>query len=365
MNDMNTRKRMITRFQDALRPFSWVYGTAATLRRKLYAEHVREPKRLPCPTISIGNMTTGGTGKTPMTIYLAAFLWKAGLAPLIVSRGYRGSASADGGIVSDGRDILMDAGRSGDEPLLMAERLPHVPVAVGRKRYAIAMEAIRRFSPAVVLLDDGFQHFQLARDIDIVLLDYARPLGNNHLLPAGTLREPSTVLRQADIVVFTRSDKPGRPHSRHIQKLINDKPLFYACHIPIITHRISGNGIFKTADRPGLENLAGHCAYVFCGLADNRSFLDGIRRQGIGIAGYRFFRDHHAFTPADLAGIFRKARKSGADIMLTSGKDYVKFRDRMPPDFPCDLVVLDAAISFKDQAERFEELILTNIQNRL
>ena len=310
MNDMNTRKRMITRFQDALRPFSWVYGTAATLRRKLYAEHVREPKRLPCPTISIGNMTTGGTGKTPMTIYLAAFLWKAGLAPLIVSRGYRGSASADGGIVSDGRDILMDAGRSGDEPLLMAERLPHVPVAVGRKRYAIAMEAIRRFSPAVVLLDDGFQH----------LLDYARPLGNNHLLPAGTLREPSTVLRQADIVVFTRSDKPGRPHSRHIQKLINDKPLFYACHIPIITHRISGNGIFKTADRPGLENLA---------------------------------------------GIFRKARKSGADIMLTSGKDYVKFRDRMPPDFPCDLVVLDAAISFKDQAERFEELILTNIQNRL
>ena len=367
MNAMDTRKSMPTRIQDALLPLSWIYGSAAILRRKLYAAHIREIKRLPRPTISIGNMTTGGTGKTPMTVYLARLLQNAGLTPLIVSRGYRGGASAGGGIVSDGRNILMDAGRSGDEPLLMAERLPRVPVVVGRKRYDIAMEVIRRFSPDVILLDDGFQHFQLARDIDIVLLDYARPLGNNRLLPAGTLREPAAVLRLADILVFTRAENhPGPTHRQALEKIVKDKPVFYACHDPIITHRVSGDGASIAPDREtGIDALADHRVYVFCGLADNRSFLESAGRLSPRIAGHRFFRDHHAYTPADLSGIFRKARESGADIMLTSGKDYVKFRDRMPPERPCDLVVIDAAISIHDRAERFEKLILTAIQERL
>ena len=366
MDTMNRKKSMISRVQGALLPLSGIYGTAALLRRKIYTARVRETKRLPCPTISIGNMTTGGTGKTPMTIYLAGLLQNAGLNPLIVSRGYRGSASAEGGIVSDGRDILMDAGRSGDEPLLMAERLTGVPVAVGRKRYAIAMEAIGRFSPDVILLDDGFQHFQLARDIDIVLLDYTRPFGNNRLLPAGTLREPPTVIRLADIVVFTRADNPGRPHHHNLQKIVGDKPVFYARHEPIIIHRIAGDAVKTAADgQAGIDALADHRAYIFCGLADNRTFLEGARRLSAEIAGHWFFRDHHAYTPADLAGIFRRARECRADIMLTSGKDYVKFRERMPPGLPCELVVIDAAISISDRADGFEKLILTDIQKRL
>jgi tetraacyldisaccharide 4'-kinase len=304
-----------------------------------------------------------------MTIYLARRLQQAGMTPLIVSRGYRGSASAEGGLVSNGRDILMTADRSGDEPLLMARRLADVPVAVGRKRYDIAMQAVNRFSPDVVLLDDGFQHFQLARDIDIVLLDNARPLGNRHLLPAGPLREPLTTIRLADIIVFTRSDNPGAGHPRRLKTRISDKPAFYACHTPVITHWIAFDTVSPPeGSKPGIEALANRRAFVFSGLADNPSFLNSLRQRGVEIAGHRFFRDHHDYTPADLDEIFRAARKSAAELTVTSGKDYVKFSHQRLPELSCDFAVLDAGITFKDQADRFESLIFQRInaaRNRL
>jgi tetraacyldisaccharide 4'-kinase len=352
-----------SRLQIALTPISRLYGAAAFLRRALYALNIVKPKHLPCPTISIGNITTGGTGKTPLTIYVATLLKEAGLSPLIISRGYRGTASKNGGIVSDGRTIRMDAGRSGDEPLLMAQRLPGVPVAVGRNRYKIGTDAIRQFAPDVILLDDGFQHFQLARNIDIVLLDHARPLGNDRLLPAGPLREPPGALRKADIIVFTRADNPAGPHPACLEACISDKPRFNACHVPVITEWLSADtASTPKGPLPGIDSLAGRQAYLFCGLADNQSFLDSVRQLTADIAGHRFFRDHHAYTAGDLAAISREAREKNADMIITSGKDYVKIRGHHIPDIPCDLVVLDAAISFKDQTERFKHLLLARIK---
>lgn len=351
--------------QATMLPFSWLYGAAASLRRKLYTENILKPKRLPCPTISIGNITTGGTGKTPLTIYIATLLKEAGLSPLIISRGYKGSASSKGGIVSDGRNILMDAGRSGDEPLLMAERLAGVPVAVGRDRYKIATSAIQQFSPDVILLDDGFQHFQLARDIDIVLLNNARPLGNNRLLPAGPLRELPAAIKKADVIVFTRADNPAGPHPATLEEHISGKPRFEACHLPLITEWISEENASNTNGRlPGTDALANRRAYVFCGLADNQSFLDSVRRLAPDIAGHRFFPDHHAYNSGDLSAISRAAREKRANIIITSRKDYVKFRGRPAPDFSCDLAVLDVAISFKEQADRFDDLIINFFKNK-
>jgi tetraacyldisaccharide 4'-kinase len=348
----------------ALLPLSWLYGAAALLRRSCHDAGLARPARLPCPVISIGNITAGGTGKTPMTIYIATVLKAAGLSPLIVSRGYRGSASKGGGIVSDGRQLMMDAGRSGDEPLLMAERLPGVPVAVGRNRYRMAIEAIERFSPDVVLLDDGFQHFQLARDVDIVLLDQAAPLGNGRLLPAGPLREPPDVVRKADIIIFTRADRPAGRRPARLEALISGKPCFSAVHVPVVTAWIDGKEAGSGGDRPlpETEALSRRRAYVFCGLADNQAFLDGVRDLGADIAGRRFFPDHHTCTAADLDLVFREARRENADVIITSAKDHVKFRGRPAPKFPGGLVVLDAAISFRDQSERFKDLLLERIE---
>lgn len=350
--------------QAILIPLSRLYGFAAALRRKLYTGHILKPKQLSCPVISIGNMTTGGTGKTPMTIHIATLLKAAGFSPLIISRGYRGSASSKGGLVSDGRNILMDAGRSGDEPLLMAQRLAGVPVAVGHNRYEIATTLMRRFSPDVILLDDGFQHFQLARDIDIVLLDNGRPLGNGRLLPAGPLREPLTAIRQADIIIFTRADNPSGPHPACLENNISGKPRFYACHAPVVTEWLSAGISLKTDGRlPSVNSLARRRAFVFCGLADNQSFLDSIIRLDVDIAGHRFFRDHHAYTGGDLSAICRAASERTADIIITSGKDYVKFHDRPLPDLSRDLAVLDAAISFTDQTASFSDLILNKLKH--
>ncbi len=349
--------------QTILRPFPPLYGVAAFSRRRLYAGNILKTKRLSCPVISIGNITTGGTGKTPMTIYIAMMLKKAGFSPLIVSRGYRGGASKKGGIVSDGKKILMDVGESGDEPLLMAERLAGVPLAVGQDRYKIATSAIRQFSPDMILLDDGFQHFQLARDMDIVLLDNARPLGNNYLLPAGPLREPLAALQKADVIVFTRSENPKGSCPDALERYISGKPRFNAYHVPVITEWIAAEKPGKPKDRlPDTDALA-HCrAYVFCGLANNQSFLDGIGRLTADVAGYRFFRDHHVYTAGDLAAISRAAESKNADIIITSRKDYVKFRDRPRAAMSSDLAVLDAAISFKDRAAEFNDLLLEMIR---
>ncbi|MEW6076491.1 MAG: tetraacyldisaccharide 4'-kinase [Thermodesulfobacteriota bacterium] len=362
---MTVRDKLSTgAVSSALTPLSRLYGGAAFLRRARHDNGLMRVKRLPCPTVSIGNITTGGTGKTPMTIHIATLLKAAGLSPLIVSRGYKGSASKRGGIVSDGKHLLMDAGCSGDEPLLMAERLPGVPVAVGRDRYRIATEAIGRFAPDVVLLDDGFQHFQLARDIDIVLLDHARPLGNGRLLPAGPLREPPSAIRKADIIVFTRADQTAGFRPGGLERLISGKPCFAAFHVPVVTAWITGGRSIAGDDRPLPETnaLARRRAFVFCGLADNPAFIESVGRLGVKITGHRFFRDHHACTDAELNAVSREAKRNNTDIIITSAKDHVKFRDRPTPTLPGDLVVLDAAISFREQSEQFKNLLLEKIE---
>ncbi|MFN2165764.1 MAG: tetraacyldisaccharide 4'-kinase, partial [Anaerolineae bacterium] len=170
-----------------LKVLSLGYGALVRLRSAAYAGS-RRRRRLPVPVISVGNLTVGGTGKTPMIARLAASLLAAGRRPAIVSRGYRGGLEKTGGIVSDGHRLLQDAAAAGDEPFMLAMQLPGVPVAVGRDRYEIGRRVIRALSADVILLDDGFQHLRLARDVDILLMDARRPLGNGHVLPRGPLR---------------------------------------------------------------------------------------------------------------------------------------------------------------------------------
>jgi len=193
-------------FRSFLCAVSYCYGGAVQLREALYRKGMLPSKRLPCIVVSVGNLSAGGTGKTPMTIYITELFRSFGYKTVVISRGYKGGAESTGGVVSNGQAILMDPDMAGDEPYMMANLLSHVPVLVGRNRFRIGLMAIKEFSPDVIVLDDAFQHLQLERDMDLVLLDEQRPLGNTYLLPRGLLREPVSALLRGHTFIFTRAD---------------------------------------------------------------------------------------------------------------------------------------------------------------
>ena len=197
--------------ETALLVLSLAYGVVIRIRARLYAAGVLPSKALLCRVISVGNIIAGGTGKTPMTIFVAQLLRDKGQRVVVLSRGYRGSMEASGGIVSDGERIFKGPDEAGDEPYLMARVLKGIPVVVGKRRYEAGMMAIARFQPDVIVLDDAFQHLRLKRDLDLVLLDCRSPWGNGYLLPRGLLREPLSALRRAHAIIFTRSRQSGRP----------------------------------------------------------------------------------------------------------------------------------------------------------
>ena len=185
-----------------LLPFSWLFRVGVRLRNMAFDHAWLITRELPCPVISVGNLTVGGTGKTPMVIYLAEKIQKMGFKPAILSRGYRRKGKGTT-IVSDGRKPPLDYTESGDEPALMAQRLPKIPIVVDEIRFRGGTHLVRKFDPDVVILDDGFQHRWLHRDLDIVLMDAASPFSDGKMLPAGRLREPPKNLKRADLVAIT------------------------------------------------------------------------------------------------------------------------------------------------------------------
>ena len=217
---------------------SKVYGGVVKLRRLFYKKNILTSKRLPCPIISIGNITLGGTGKTPMTIYVVHALKQLGYKVAVISRGYKGSAEKIGGIVSDGKVLLMTPDISGDEPYMMAKRLKDVPVIVGKNRFMAGRMAISKFDPDVIVLDDGFQHLKLQRDLDIVLLDYHKPFGNRHLLPRGVMREPVSALLYADAIILTKTDTVNNNETssllRKLRSFERKKPVYRSFHHPFV-----------------------------------------------------------------------------------------------------------------------------------
>ena len=191
-------------FEQLLVTASCLYQAGSGLRLRLYRSGLLKPKRLPCFVISIGNIMAGGVGKTPMAIYLAELLTKMGKRPVVISRGYKGSLKTGAGIVSNGETIFLDTDVAGDEPYMMVRRKTF-PVVVGKDRYTAGMLAIEQLNPDVIVLDDAFAHVKLERDLDILLFDHDRPLGNNRMLPAGRLREtPFMSKKRAHAIVLTR-----------------------------------------------------------------------------------------------------------------------------------------------------------------
>ncbi|HSO20578.1 MAG TPA: tetraacyldisaccharide 4'-kinase [Desulfosarcina sp.] len=334
-----------------LHPLSMVYGGVMRLRARLYARKVLPSKSLPCRVVSIGNLTTGGTGKTPMAVLVAQHIQARGYRVAVVSRGYRGRREASGGVVSDGQTIFEGPDAAGDEPHLMARVLAGIPVLVGRDRFAVGTLAVERFDPEVIVLDDAFQHLRLKRDLDIVLLDGRSPFGNGFLVPRGMLREPVSALRRADAVVFTRSD-PGAA-MRECADMPAHCPVFRARHAPVVrcVDPQSGGFLTQTTD---IAMLAGERVVAFAGLADNEQFFAGLARAGCILAETLAFTDHYRYRSGDLERLAQVAGATGAAFLVTTLKDYVKIERWTPP---VALVAVDAGIQFVDSDDIFHALI--------
>ncbi|GBC63824.1 tetraacyldisaccharide 4'-kinase [Desulfonema ishimotonii] len=358
-----------------LNGLSRIYESVVRGRASLYGSGVIRSHRLPCKVISVGNIVAGGTGKTPMTLFLARLLIRSGQRVAILSRGYRGQAEKTGGIVCDGKTLLMGPDEAGDEPFMMASHLKSVPVLVGRNRCESGRRAVEMFRPDVILLDDAFQHLKLKRDLNLVLLDSRSPFGNGHLLPLGLLREPLSALERADAFVLTRWNSEPPP-----SELPSGKPVFRTGHTPYLFRMIpagrSGQEISVSpnavpeepvppsprcnADRevsshPKAACLTGRNAFAFSGIARNEAFVESAMFLGCKICGAMGFPDHHPWSGADFRQIFQAARAAGAEMLVTTEKDYARLSDDVR--FPLDLGVIGIEISMKSGRADFEAFL--------
>ncbi len=233
------------------------YGKAVACRNWSYERGVFKIRKLPCFVISVGNIVAGGTGKTPLTIYLARLVKQLGYRVVVISRGYKARRTNSAGMVSNGTRLLMDVDAAGDEPYLMATRLGDIPVLIGKDRFQAGLLACKTIKPQVIILDDAFQHRKLARDMDLVLLDYKKPVGIGHLLPRGLLREGPPALGRADGIIFTRTDPEVLFCSPETQEAIGGKPTFKSVHRPFISKIITKGGDGEMHPTCGLCSFKG------------------------------------------------------------------------------------------------------------
>ena len=331
---------------------SLVYRGIAALRVFLYRMGILKRYRLACRVISVGNIVAGGTGKTPMVMHLASLLCDMGLRPVVISRGYGGYAGKEGAVAGDGYQVLLPPEASGDEPCMMAGRCRY-PVIVDHDRVRAGLRAMRWFRPHVILLDDGFQHLRLRRDLDVVLMDAARPLGNGRHLPAGRLREPpSAVTSRAHVVVYTRSGEPHPPP----RKWDRGKSVFYARHVPLPVRYIRAGRSGAVADDGfSLSMIAGKTALVFSAISDNKGFRQSVESLGVCVADHLAFRDHHRFHAREIQAIQERSQTLGCHMVVTTEKDYVRLG--RPDSWPVDLAVLGVDIEFFSDSYKLQDIL--------
>ena len=315
-----------------------LYAAAVGLRNRLYDAGLLPVRRLPGPAIAFGNLTVGGTGKTPLTSYAAASLAESGYRVGVIGRGYRRRGGDAPLLISDGRSICVDAPRAGDEAYLVARDNPSVAVAVGGDRLAAAGLIMEAVAVEVFLLDDAFQHRAIARDLNLLVVDGKDPWGNGRMLPFGPLREPIAAVARADAVVVTRGNGSCPPALERILARRNPRaPVFHA--------RLAARHFVRSTGGPvDLVALKGLAAYAFSGIARPDRFEEDLDSLGLRRVGTRRFPDHHPFRPRDLASLGAEARLGGAEILVTTEKDLVRIA--AAPDGGPPLFALALGVSF-------------------
>jgi tetraacyldisaccharide 4'-kinase len=298
-----------------LSPLALVYGGLAALRARLYRRGWLRQARLSGPVISVGNLSLGGSGKTPLVARVAQILRDNGLPVAVLSRGYGGDFRGAALIVSDGRSSLAAAAEAGDEPVMLAGMLPGVVIAVGRNRDLVGRAVAARFGRRVYVLDDGFQHLRVARELDLLCLDAADADGRP--LPVGRLREFSSAAARADLLLLTEGEGPPSARLAALTARFGAERLFR------VHRRVLGFFGLDGAPRPAPAR-----AFLVSGIARPERF-EADARTGVGqLVGQARFRDHHVYGVEQWRGVLRRARAAGADAVVTTAKDAV----RLPGD---------------------------------
>ncbi|HJP91167.1 MAG TPA: tetraacyldisaccharide 4'-kinase [Pyrinomonadaceae bacterium] len=320
-----------------LPPLSLLYGAVTRSRLSLYRRGTFHTTKLDRPVISIGNITTGGTGKTPLVEWVARTLAAQGKKVCILTRGYGRKDPHLQVIVSDGYGVLASPAEAGDEPYLLATKLTGLAAVISSAdRIAAGEEAIKDFGTECFVLDDGFQHLRLARDLNIVTIDATNPWGGGRLLPYGRLREAPEGLSRADCVVITRCDQVESVEDLRgqIARLTGNRPIFNS---RMQTARMSSL-------KNGSETLAPAARVVaFCAVGNPGSFFGHVRSLGYEIGLEKSFPDHHIYSQDEIDSLTRAAKAAGAEALVTTAKDAVKLR-AMSLDLPCHVLEIEIAI---------------------
>ncbi|OGW38163.1 MAG: tetraacyldisaccharide 4'-kinase [Nitrospirae bacterium RBG_13_39_12] len=333
---------------DNMTPFEFLYYLGYSIKMR---HAIKNQKSLPHKVISIGNITLGGTGKTPATMAVAEEAKKRGFSPCILTRGYKGKADGPC-FVSIGKGPILDEYQAGDEAILMAKKLKGIPVVKSKNRFDAGIFAIQNLkSNFFFILDDGFQHRSLFRDKDILLLDGKNPFGNRRLLPIGSLREPINCIGKADIIVITKTDKTISQNSeirnqkskidsliKEIKQYNTKARIFFAGHRPLKFTTTTGNTY-------PIDWAKDKKFFGFCGIGNPRSFRETLLSADMGLTGFKFFRDHHRYSPRDMRAITKDAESTGAEWIVTTEKDIMRLNGL---DTQENLVVLEIEFTIEE-----------------
>ncbi|MBI4618817.1 MAG: tetraacyldisaccharide 4'-kinase [Desulfobacterales bacterium] len=330
--------------------FSLLYRGVVQTRYCLYQRGILRSKKLPCKIISVGNISLGGSGKTPTTHYIAKLLKENGFRVGIVSRGYRSKRTGKVSLISNGDDIILSSIEAGDEPYMLAKKLKGIPVLTSKDRYQGGRYAIEHFNSNVLILDDGFQHIRLQRDIDILLLDSRTISGNNYLFPRGVLREPLGNLKRADVFLVTRAKSDEQRELTHtIRSIKKDSEIFYGYFQA--KHLIDPFG-----ERKGLDCLKGKRVLSFSGIANPEHFTTLLEELGAIVVKELIFPDHHWYSSIDYKRIEENSRE--VNFALTTEKDMVKIHSSFFSNVKTFALEIELRL---EKEEEFKDFLLRRV----
>ncbi len=348
-------KQFIDRLFFVGRIFSPLYGLVMQFRAWMYASGFFKSKTLAVPVICVGNLTMGGTGKTPMVIYLGKLLGGAYRAA-VISRGYGGKLKSAVNVVSDGRAIRLSAEEAGDEPVLLAQHLPGVPVVTGVKRVMTGNYIVDNGLADLLIMDDGFQHMALHRDLNVVLFSAHSLLGNEWVFPGGELREPVSALQRADCFVLTGVDDLDSTQAdlfrEYLAGLFPQTAFFKGTYEPTELIKVWENSEKKKSSTTcPINNLQEVPLYGFCGIANPESFRGMLKRNFL-LKGWQSFEDHHSFSESEMVELVNKAQSCGCKGIIMTEKDYVKIRE-LNFDISLPLWVLRVSLKMEHAFDQF------------
>ena len=326
------------------------YRFVTVFRTRLYERGWLTRRRLPDPVVSVGNLTAGGTGKTPMAMWVAEKLLEQGKKPGILSRGYRRNNQREFLLVSDGTSVLAGPHEAGDEPYLMATRCPGVVVAVGADRYALGRWVLSQTSIDCFVLDDGFQHMGLDRDVNLLLVDCSDSAGMRELLPVGRLREPLGAAGRASDIVLTRVEDVSL-----ISNVLGPIETAMGSTINPITTRFAVKRLVGTSESISPSDVRGKQALIFSGIGNPNQFRRTVAALGVQVVDELVFRDHEAYGPSRVKDIYRRIEQSRPDLAITTEKDLIKVQSSW--SIPTPLFALFLELEFLDGQSRLEKAL--------